>query len=130
MNLAALEGTEIVYLARFPVERILTLNIEIGSRLPAFSASLGRAMLAYLPPEEAMTILRNSDRRAFTPNTKTEIPDLIAVLEQVRRRGFALVARNSSSGCARWPARSCCTRAGRSPRSTYRCPPPGSRPPS
>jgi IclR family pca regulon transcriptional regulator len=98
VNLAALEGTQIVYLARFPVGRIISLGLEIGSRLPAFSASLGRAILAYLPQDEILTILRNTDRQSLTPHTKTSIPDLVAALEQVRRRGFALVNQEFELG--------------------------------
>src|SRR5579872_4621406 len=71
VNLAVLSGPDIVYLVRMAVGRILSLNIDVGSRLPAFCASLGRAMLAFLPPAEAVALLQQSDRRAFTPNTRT-----------------------------------------------------------
>jgi IclR family pca regulon transcriptional regulator len=98
VNLAVLDGPEIVYLVRLAVGRILSLNIEVGSRLPAFCASLGRAILAYLPEDEAIKILRQSDRQQFTPQTKTAIPDLLGMFEQIRRRGCAVTNQEFEIG--------------------------------
>jgi IclR family transcriptional regulator, pca regulon regulatory protein len=98
VNLAILDGSEVVYLERLAVGRILSFKIEIGTRLPAFSASLGRAILAFLPESEALGILRQAERPAFTPNTKTSIEDLAAVLSQTRRRGYALTNQEFELG--------------------------------
>jgi IclR family pca regulon transcriptional regulator len=98
VNLAVLSGPDIVYLVRLAVGRILSLNIEVGSRLPAFCASLGRAILAFLPETEAEAILRRSDRQAFTPQTKTSIEDITAVLKQIRRRGYAVTNQEFEIG--------------------------------
>ena len=89
-NLAILDNTEIVYLFRAEVTRVLSLTVDVGTRLPAFCASLGRAMLAYLPENEAVDVLTRSDRRAYTPYTKTSIPDLLDALTVCRARGLAL----------------------------------------
>lgn len=98
VNLAVLDGPEVVYVARLAVGRILSLNIEVGTRLPAFSASLGRAILAYLPEDEAIKILKQSDRQKFTPQTKTAIPDLLGIFEQIRRRGCAVTNQEFEVG--------------------------------
>jgi IclR family transcriptional regulator, pca regulon regulatory protein len=98
VNLAVLTGPDIVYLVRLAVGRILSLNIEVGSRLPAFCASLGRAMLAFLPESESEAILRRSDRQAFTPQTKTSIEDIAAILKQIRRRGYAVTNQEFEIG--------------------------------
>jgi IclR family pca regulon transcriptional regulator len=90
VNLAVLSGPEVVYLVRLSVGRILSLNIDVGSRLPAYCASLGKAILAFLPEAEAISILRLSDRQAFTIHTKTSIEGLVAELAQTRRRGYAV----------------------------------------
>lgn len=89
-NLAILDSTEIVYLLRAEVGRTLSLKIDAGLRLPAFSSSLGRAMLAYMPEEQAQRVLARSDRRAYTPYTKTSIADLTEALRVVRARGLAV----------------------------------------
>jgi IclR family pca regulon transcriptional regulator len=98
VNLAVLDGPDVVYLTRLAVGRILSLNIEVGSRLPAFCASLGRAILAFLPEDEAVKILKQSDRKPFTPHTKTSIPDLLAIFEQIRRRGCAVTNQEFEIG--------------------------------
>lgn len=89
-NLAILDNTEIVYLIRAEVGRTLSLTLDIGTRLPAFSSSLGRAMLAYMPDDQALGVLTRSDRRAYTPYTKTTIADLSEALKVVRARGLAV----------------------------------------
>jgi len=89
-NLAILDNTEIVYLIRAEVGRTLSLRLDVGTRLPAFCASLGRAILAYLPDDQAMEILARSDRRAYTTYTKTAIPDLMEALRVCRARGLAV----------------------------------------
>jgi IclR family pca regulon transcriptional regulator len=47
-----LEGTDIVYVARVPVQRIMAVTIGIGTRFPAFATSMGRVLLAALPADE------------------------------------------------------------------------------
>jgi IclR family pca regulon transcriptional regulator len=89
-NLAILDNTEIVYLIRAEVTRTLSLSLDVGTRLPAFCASLGRAILAYLPEDEAIDVVTRSDRRAYTPYTKTTVPDLMDALKIVRARGLAV----------------------------------------
>ena len=89
VNLAVLDGTEVVYAARLATGQILSMNIDIGSRLPAYCTSLGRAILAYMPSDQARAVLERSDRQQFTPKTKTDIDELMAELERIRTRGFA-----------------------------------------
>jgi len=89
-NLALLDNVEIVYLMRAEVGRTLSLSLDVGTRLPAFCASLGRAILAYLPEAQMIDVLTRSDRRPYTPTTKTTIPDLVEALRFVRARGVAI----------------------------------------
>jgi len=98
VNLAVLSGSDIVYLIRLEVSRVLSLNIDVGSRLPAYAASLGRAILAFLPESEAINILQQSDRHPMTPHTKVSIEDLLAVFEQARRRGYVLTNQEFDVG--------------------------------
>ncbi|MFF4212443.1 IclR family transcriptional regulator C-terminal domain-containing protein [Streptomyces sp. NPDC001796] len=84
-SLAVLTGDDIQYTARVAPNRIMTVNITVGARLPAYATSLGRVMLADLPepplPEPA----------PMTRLTVTDPAELTEVLERVRRDGFALV---------------------------------------
>lgn len=80
-------GEEVQYTARVATSRIMSVNITLGTRLPAYATSLGRVMLADLLPEVPLP-----ERRApLTPHTVTDRRELLTVLERVRDAGYALV---------------------------------------
>ncbi|MFJ8506873.1 IclR family transcriptional regulator C-terminal domain-containing protein [Streptomyces avermitilis] len=87
-SLAVLAGDEIRYTARFTTSRVLSVHITVGTRLPAYATSLGRAMLADLPEPH---LPDPSGPVAPTPRTVTDPEDPRAVLARVRRDGYALV---------------------------------------
>lgn len=90
INLSRMEETDIVYVARVPSKHAVNIDIMLGTRLPAYCAAMGRAMLAYLPPEEVDDIFSRSEVRSYTPKTTTDLPELYRKLEEVRRDGFAI----------------------------------------
>ena len=55
---AILEGTEIVYVARFPARRIMSAALSVGSRLPALHTALGRILFGFLDEAEIWRRLR------------------------------------------------------------------------
>ena len=93
-----LDGPEIVYVARAATKRIMSVGLAVGSRLPAYCTSMGRVLLAAEPPETARRILAQSDLRRLTPHTETDIDALMAILDQVRRDGYALVDQELEVG--------------------------------
>ena len=88
---AVLDGTDIVYVLRVPANKIMTISLGVGSRLPAYCTSMGRVLLAELPTPERRARLARSPLVARTGRTITDIDQLLDVLEQVRRDGHALV---------------------------------------
>jgi len=90
VNLSALDDTEIVYIDRIASAQLISINLGIGSRLPAYCTSMGRAMLAFLPETDARDILRRTDRQLLTTHTPTSLDALMADLTQVRARGYAV----------------------------------------
>lgn len=90
VNLAVLDGAVVVYVARIVTHQILSVNLDIGSRLPVSCTSLGRAMLAYLDPADARQRLESSDRTQRTSKTLTSITDIEHALALVAERGFAV----------------------------------------
>ncbi|MDO8337551.1 MAG: IclR family transcriptional regulator C-terminal domain-containing protein [Microcella sp.] len=90
-SLAVLDGTDVVYVARVPTRRIMSVSITIGTRFPAWATSLGRVLLAALPDDAADAVLAHSDLRPFTPTTLVERSALLAELDRVRRAGWAMV---------------------------------------
>jgi IclR family pca regulon transcriptional regulator len=89
-SLAVLDGTESVFLARAVTRRSLSSGLGLGSRLPAHCAATGRVLLAALPQEQAEQLLKRMARHRLTPHTRTEIPELLALLDEVRSQGYAV----------------------------------------
>ena len=90
VNLMELEGDEIVYVARFPSLHAVSVDLHVGSRLPAFCTAAGRALLSHLDPAEAMARLKGVRRVAMTKRTLTDLPGLCKALQNARERGYAL----------------------------------------
>jgi IclR family pca regulon transcriptional regulator len=86
---AVLDGTEIVYLARVPAKRIMSVPLTVGSRLPAHATSLGKVLLAALEQRELDAYFARQPLRALTANTITDQAQLRRVLAGVRRAGWA-----------------------------------------
>ncbi|HTT72283.1 MAG TPA: IclR family transcriptional regulator C-terminal domain-containing protein [Anaeromyxobacteraceae bacterium] len=89
-NLAVLDEGEVVYVARVGARRILSTNLQVGSRLPAHCTALGKVLLAHLPPAEQARRLARLPLAPFTPRTLTSLPRLREALAAVRARGYAL----------------------------------------
>ena len=86
-----LAGTDIVYVARAAQRRVMSISLGVGSRLPAYCASMGRVLLAALPDEEVRTLLDRSDIQALTPRTLVDRAALLAEIARVREAGYAIV---------------------------------------
>jgi IclR family pca regulon transcriptional regulator len=95
---AVLDGTDIIYVLRVPTHKIMSINLGVGSRLPAFCTSLGRVLLADLSESEMLECLRQSDRRARTKHTLTTLKGLSACIAQVRKQGWCLVNQELEEG--------------------------------
>ena len=98
VSVTVLEGTEVVYLAKFPADRVMTISMDVGSRRPAYCTAMGRALLGELPEAEALRILDASDIRAYTPRTVTDRQALMEEFRKSRRQGFALIDQELEDG--------------------------------
>jgi len=88
-SISVLDGTEVVYVLRVPARKIMTINLSIGSRLPAYCSSMGRVLLAGLDEAELDRVLRASDLRQRTRRTVTDIDALKTLIAGIRARGWA-----------------------------------------
>jgi IclR family transcriptional regulator, pca regulon regulatory protein len=89
-SVATLDGEDIVYIARTQVNRVMAVDLHIGSRLPAYCTSMGRILLAYLPTEQLEHYLAKVNLIPHTTRTITSIEKLRLALRNVRRNGYAL----------------------------------------
>ncbi|WP_328725800.1 IclR family transcriptional regulator domain-containing protein [Streptomyces sp. NBC_00259] len=97
-SLAVLDGDDIRYTARVATERIMSVNITIGTRFPAYAASMGRVLLAGLPAEEREDRIGRTELRPLTRRTVIDPAHLAALLDGVRDDGFALVDEELEEG--------------------------------
>ena len=95
---AVLEGTDILYFARASTRRVMSINLAPGARLPAYCTSMGRTLLAALPPDEARAILERSERVAYTPQTKADMAGITIELGVVAAQGFAVIDQELELG--------------------------------
>jgi IclR family pca regulon transcriptional regulator len=95
---AVLDRTEIVYVLRVPTHKIMTINLSIGSRLPAYCTSMGRVLLAALDDETLEATLGSTPLYAHTPRTVTDKEELKKLIAQVRRQGWAIVDQELEGG--------------------------------
>ena len=95
---AVLDGHEVVYVARVQAKRIMSINLVVGSRLPAHATSMGKVLLAHLPPESLEAYLTSAPFEALTKRTVTSAADLRRVLAMVRQRGWAFSDQESEVG--------------------------------
>jgi IclR family pca regulon transcriptional regulator len=90
-SVSLLDGGEIVYVARSAPKRVMTIDLGVGSRLPAYCTSMGRVLLGALPHAALERYLAESELKALTTKTICEREKVLAVIEQVRAQGYALV---------------------------------------
>jgi len=95
---SVLDGTDIVYVARVAAGRIMQVGLSIGSRLPAFCASMGRVLLASLPPDKLAAFFRVAELKPRTPRTIVTEAALRQELRRVAAQGWAMVDEELETG--------------------------------
>jgi IclR family pca regulon transcriptional regulator len=97
-SISVLDDTDIVYVARVPTRRIMSITLSVGTRLPAYATSMGRVLLAALPDVELESRLARIDVRPLSARTIGDVAALRGVLERVRRQGWAAVDQELEAG--------------------------------
>ncbi len=97
-SIAQLDGSDIVYVARVAVPKIVTLSVQIGTRFPALQTSLGKVQLAALQPAELAAVLAQPTRSGLTPRWQPDEAERDAELRDVRARGWALTDEQLAAG--------------------------------
>ncbi|WP_216901070.1 IclR family transcriptional regulator domain-containing protein [Nocardia alni] len=97
-SVSILDNGDVVYVARVPVRRIMTVSINIGTRFPAYATSMGRVMLAGLPPQELDGYLERVHLSALTERTLLTPRQLRTELDRVREAGYSIVDQELEAG--------------------------------
>lgn len=97
-SFSVLDGHHIVYVARVPTKRIMTVAISVGTRFPAYATSMGRVLLAGMTPDELDRYLAEADFESLTRHTVTDPDRLREVVREVGKQGYAIVDQELEEG--------------------------------
>ncbi|WP_178082817.1 pca regulon transcriptional regulator PcaR [Pseudomonas sp. BBP2017] len=98
-NMATLEGDDILYIARSAtVQRLISVDLSVGGRLPAYCTSMGRILLAALDDATLHEYLEHADLQAKTSRTIHDPVALLECLQQVREQGWCVVDQELEQG--------------------------------
>ncbi|MCA1645137.1 MAG: IclR family transcriptional regulator [Chloroflexi bacterium] len=91
VSLSILDGADVVYIERVRAGTLsVGIEVHVGTRIPVHCSSMGKALLAWLPLEQARQVLAARPLVPLTPNTITDRVRLEQEFDQVRARGFAI----------------------------------------
>lgn len=97
-SIATLDRMEIVYIARANVTRIMSIDLGVGSRLPAFCTSMGRVLMADLPEDKQNEFLAQVEYKRYTERTVASEEKLRQILRMVQRNGYCIVDQELEAG--------------------------------
>ena len=97
-SMAILQDTDIVYVSRVPTSRIMSVAVTVGSRLPAFHTSLGRAQLGFVDEDEVWRRIMSLRLEPYTTNTIVEPQALLDRIKADREQGFSIVDEELERG--------------------------------
>jgi IclR family pca regulon transcriptional regulator len=97
-SMAQLDGSDIIYVARVSVPKIIALRVEIGTRFPAARTSQGKVLLASLPEAELAAVLGEPSRSGLPPAAERVEADFRRELIRVRAQGWALADEELAPG--------------------------------
>lgn len=98
-NLATLEGEQVLYLARSAIpQRLISVDLSVGSRLPAYCTSMGRILLAALDDDQLQDYLAHAELLPKTSRTLHTPEALWECLQRVRQQGWCIVDQELEQG--------------------------------
>ncbi|BEQ16101.1 IclR family transcriptional regulator [Desulfoferula mesophila] len=93
LNMAILDGPEVIFIYRKEVHRFLSYDLHAGSKLPAHCTGSGKCLLAGLDDHSLKELLRTADLYRVTPYTIVDPEALWDDLMLTRERGYSIANR-------------------------------------
>ena len=97
-SIAELDGSDIVYVARVAVPKLIALVVRIGTKFPAAPTSLGKVLLAGLSDDDVARVMAEPSRSGIEARWKPDLPELLDSLSEVRAQGWSLTDEQLASG--------------------------------
>ncbi|WP_431028757.1 IclR family transcriptional regulator domain-containing protein [Lysinibacillus sp. LZ02] len=90
-SISVLDGDEIVYVARVATKKIMSVALNVGSRLPAYATSMGQVLLAHLPEDKLETYLAETTLKRYTDKTIIDTGKLRERLSSIKEKGYVII---------------------------------------
>ncbi|MHB1702436.1 MAG: IclR family transcriptional regulator domain-containing protein [Acidobacteriaceae bacterium] len=97
-SVGTMDGDEIVYIGRANVTRLMTVDLGVGSRLPAYCTSMGRVFLANMLQDDLEQYLARTEMHRHTRRTIVSQDKLRIALRNIQRTGYAMVDQELEVG--------------------------------
>ncbi|ASL47879.1 Pca regulon regulatory protein [Burkholderia sp. AD24] len=97
-SVCVLDDTDVVYIGRASTKKIMSINLSVGTRLPAWATATGRVLLGALDESERNERLARSEIAAHTDTTRTSVDDLIKAISEAQRDGYAFTSQELEAG--------------------------------
>jgi len=97
-NMSIRDNAEIIYVARNATQQIISVNLQRGSRLPAYCTSMGKAQLIDLSRQELFDLMGEGPYPKKGRNTITCLDALVSELDKVRQQGYAINDEELAAG--------------------------------
>jgi IclR family pca regulon transcriptional regulator len=97
-SVSVLDGFDVVYVAREPTRRIMTVTISVGTRFPAYATSMGRVLLSGLTDAGLDDFLARAELLPLTASTIVDPVALRQEIARIRDRGWAMVDQELEAG--------------------------------
>ena len=97
-SIAQLDGSDIVYVARVAVPKLVAIAVTIGTRFPAAQTSLGKVLLSALDADELDRVLATPSRSGVVPRHEPDRGELDATLRDVRAKGWTVTDQELAVG--------------------------------
>ncbi|MFA5902737.1 MAG: IclR family transcriptional regulator [Desulfobacula sp.] len=98
VSMGVMSGTDVIYIDRVRNRSIVGVVLEVGSRLPAHTVTIGKVLLSEYPPEKLAGFLEKAKLKEFGPKTITTHEGLLAELSLAREQGFAICDEELAPG--------------------------------
>jgi IclR family pca regulon transcriptional regulator len=97
-SVSLLDGSDIVYIVRVPVKKIMTITLSIGSRIPAYCSAMGRILLGGLPKKQIAHLLKETVITRYTRYTLTSPQQIMKAVAADHAKGWSMCNQELEEG--------------------------------
>ncbi len=98
VSMGVMNGADVIYIDRVRNRSIVGVVLEVGSRLPAHTVTIGKVLLAEYPPEKLAVFFERTELKEYGPKTITTREGFLAELSLAREQGFSICDEELAPG--------------------------------